>query len=541
MTDRDLGELPSKAAYQHFEPTWQPCNNNSSWKEKIKEKLENKLKSPDDIESLAAKIAHAMCYISEGGAGRSSYLNPYCIPFCYWLGDLIIKNLTDSSSFLSVMEEIYNNLENFTTKSYCDNLYKNENIDQTRFTNMKALYEYKQDHNKIKQHLKETQNLCTTKYQRHLTNIKSAYEFLSTSCPDSSQNGHCGTFKREYKKLLDGDKLSELTCPIDSGEKRSEEPAHVSVELQTGEVNSSSGTTLTTAISSIFSVLGMGVAAASFFLYKEEVLSKLPSRAMFYNKFEEGEGRCDNYAPISGLMQTLQSHLKYANTDDKIKGAWCYEWGETTEKTFYDTLCHFLYYWIGDLLSTALQQDGLFPDILSIICSSLEMSYGRQGCNINCSTIDKDTFKNRKILYEYLHDHGAILSEFMIKGPTGVQKCNRYFEKIIPVYAQLKGKCGQKTSTGTYCDKFTEMFNDTNDPQQLKSQCDVLQASALMEPVGQQHLPSGSRQVVDTDSGAYSTVETTNTPTITTATISGTVATIGAAAALSFLTYKVST
>ncbi|ANQ06788.1 Variable surface protein Vir7-like protein [Plasmodium coatneyi] len=283
MTDQDLRILPSKAAYAAFDAGWSTYSAPCTWLENTKTTLNDKLNGHDSVKAYVDQIVKAWCIVLNSG-GMRTLGSTYCFPFYYWLGDILINKFKVNESFLSIMKTIYDEFKKIPggeisgSENACAIIYDDSKIDKDTFNEMKAVYEYSQDHNKIKQHLKTRGNFCSEQYKKHLTNIKSAYEELNKKCPDSrssssSGDKHCQEYNRTYKKCIQN-RLSELTCNIIPQEESSEGPQHASIQLQTGEVNSSSGTIPTTAISSVFSVLGIGVVAT--FLYKIWHLIILP-------------------------------------------------------------------------------------------------------------------------------------------------------------------------------------------------------------------------------------------------------------------------
>ncbi|ANQ09785.1 Variable surface protein Vir7-like protein [Plasmodium coatneyi] len=263
MTDMNLMQLPSKVAYAEFNGEGSTYSASCSWLEYTRTALESALDECGKVKGYVDQIVKAWCIVQNSG-GMRNLGSTHCFPFYYWLGNILFNQLRLESP-LETMKTIYENLNEVLSKEKCTIIY--DNIDQTTFGHMKAAYEYYQDHAKIEKQLNQLDKRCTAAYQQHLTNIVSAYKSINGNCVNDMTKPHCRDFNNSYKKHSPLGP-PELTCTIESGQKSSEGSAHASVQLQTEEVNSSSGTIPTTAISSVFSVLGMGVAAASFFLYK---------------------------------------------------------------------------------------------------------------------------------------------------------------------------------------------------------------------------------------------------------------------------------
>ncbi|ANQ07107.1 KIR protein [Plasmodium coatneyi] len=288
MTNLNLRELPSKAAYAAFDAGWGPYSGSCDWLNSTKTALESALGGHESVQSYIEKISKAWCIVQNSEGKRLAY-SPYCIPFYYWLGNILFNTLSGVvESPLEIMKKIYEKLNEVpNNKDKCEIIY--ELSDKDTFNEMKAVYEYSQDQYKIKQQLKKTSKECTLTYQKHLQNSVSAYNSLNTKCGSSTDTSirYCETFKRQYKtQLFDGDKLSQLTCNIIS----EEEPAHtVEQPLSQSPINlittGSNTPIITPIISSSLAAIGLP-AVAAFFLYKYNLLPTWISK-----KFKGGSNR----------------------------------------------------------------------------------------------------------------------------------------------------------------------------------------------------------------------------------------------------------
>ncbi|GAB69483.1 hypothetical protein PCYB_002320 [Plasmodium cynomolgi strain B] len=143
-----------------------------------------------DHQAKVNKILNAWLYIR-----TKSVQSLYCDLFYYWLGDLISKDESTSSSFSQTMQQIYGILKRCNNTPVCNIKYPD--IDTANFERMKELYDYKYYYgDKCRQRGKSVPN-CPNGSAECTQRASNAYTYLLNECPKGNnwQNEYCNQFR----------------------------------------------------------------------------------------------------------------------------------------------------------------------------------------------------------------------------------------------------------------------------------------------------------------------------------------------------------
>ncbi|KNA01489.1 variable surface protein Vir7-like protein [Plasmodium vivax North Korean] len=204
----------------------------------------------------------------------------------------------------------------------------------------------------------------------------------------------------------------------------------------------------------------------------QQDLEKLPSNLIFY-KLDKGRDLC-SYIPASEeIKDKLRAYAGIENYSDKILKALCYISKMKNNDPFYNERCHFLYYWIGDILSNNLKGVALFSKAMNTIYTELQKLNVEDNCNIIYPDISKLFFDQRKIIYDYSQNYATIKQDFQDYGKSCSQEYYYYVEKIVSTYNIVHDNC--ENTSDIYCDELKTMFDKYNHQDLSKLKCTLVQ------------------------------------------------------------------
>ncbi|GAB64815.1 KIR-like CYIR protein, partial [Plasmodium cynomolgi strain B] len=257
---------------------------------------------------------------------------------------------------------------------------------------------------------------------------------------------------------------------------------------------------------------------------------------MFYNNFNNGGGQCADGSIEEFMNNPGKQHISEENSH-KIKGAWCQQITGGKDSTYYDMHCHFLYFWIGDLLSSSVNNDVAFQILMELICQMLRNVYVKNGCNIKCSAIDKNELKNRKMVYDYSCDYNIIRGQLFISEPRCDQNYSEYLKGIFSAYDTIEKAC-KSPPDAEYCTEFEKMFEGKSHAELLEMKCKTVSTSQPSLVANDKSLDSGKerREVEQLQAETEPSKETgSSTPT---ARIASTASALVAIPVITLLLYK---
>ncbi|ANQ07350.1 KIR protein [Plasmodium coatneyi] len=256
---QDWNKLPSQSRYNDLSGCTNCCESSVDGDSVriVEDSLGSELKQYQGIEGVAHEIVGAYCYACKMKEG-TKLNNEWCYWFYYWLGSMALQE--SGEIFLSkFLSEVYEALEKLEVEHKCEKI--GELIDQGTFNQMRTLYEYYKDYDAIQVQLSGSRNRCNEEYEQHLKAILKAYEGAKAKCAAGIYGKYCNGFpdmftNGQYKNLLD--RPCEVVTVPESMEQLSA-PSTASIALST-------------AVSSVFGTLGIGLPTMAFLLYKYNLL-----------------------------------------------------------------------------------------------------------------------------------------------------------------------------------------------------------------------------------------------------------------------------
>ncbi|KMZ82189.1 variable surface protein Vir7-like protein [Plasmodium vivax India VII] len=203
----------------------------------------------------------------------------------------------------------------------------------------------------------------------------------------------------------------------------------------------------------------------------QDDLEKLPSNLIFY-KFNNGWDRCSHFPSSGEIKDKLKEYTDIKNYSDNIVKAMCYVSKMEKGDPFYDERCHFLYYWIGDMLSNKLKDDTSFSNVMNTIYTELKKFKVEDNCNIIYPDISKLFFDQRKIIYDYSQNYATIKQDFQDYGKSCSQEYYDYVGNIVRTYNTVHTNC--ISNSDTYCNELKNMFNNYSHQELSKLKCTLV-------------------------------------------------------------------
>ncbi|GAW84497.1 variable surface protein [Plasmodium gonderi] len=234
LGDNVLKNLPSKQKYASFVNGDANCE--SAYYYKGVTDLIEKQKWHNDVSD---KILKALCYVYNKNKG-SNLISDDCDYLYFWLGDILDKNLTDRSSFYTVMGTLNFFLKSSADRSICN--YDKYYITYRNFMDTKILFDFSKDYKTLEPYFRTPNKTCNDSFKLYLDACVTKYNsyknmYDESSCTDAT----CIAFNEYFndKKQMN---LIEWTCNqvqnVDSSAKEQQyydgevEKSHSSGELQ---------------------------------------------------------------------------------------------------------------------------------------------------------------------------------------------------------------------------------------------------------------------------------------------------------------------
>ncbi|ANQ07512.1 KIR protein [Plasmodium coatneyi] len=364
------------------------------------------------------------------------------------------------------MKEVYSKLPPGNWRKNCSSAQYD--VGQTVFENGKKLFDYSYDYNYISRHAGDTKKPLCESLNKKFEEAKTAYTWLCSHCETQSDK-YCDKFKEEYihKEKCKNTELPKLECTTPLQEEVDEE------ELE----DPSSG---------------LGVT-------KQDCnLENLLPSTKYYEKYKGGMTSCNGSSQWPDRME----HLPVGERDiedyaEQAAKAVCCVFKQVGEEKESDEYCPYLYYWIGDIVSTWVN-DNLFPGVMKHIYEKVKAYSTDFPCTNVYENIDSEQFNRMKSVYDYYKDYDTINQQLQ-SGNSCKDDIDDHLGDICGAYKYMEEACknGQKSSQQC-CQDFRTWFKDPQYKELLGKGCTMSVASeveALSATDGGITSPSGSTNI----------------------------------------------
>ncbi|CAG9481983.1 Plasmodium vivax Vir protein, putative [Plasmodium vivax] len=181
-----------------------------------------------------------------------------------------------------------------------------------------------------------------------------------------------------------------------------------------------------------------------------------------YSYFEDGKGNCGNIEFHSEISSDLIQYHNLSRISEKFAKALCYIYDNKVNhpNEFDKELCSYLYYWIGDKIYSNTNDRGVFSKLMNMFFHVLNYKHTSDICGILNTEIDKDTFINNKLLFDYSKNHGNIKLDTVYGDATCDDKYKEVLQNYIKIYKDAYSSCNRMSQNKYDCEYFKKLYKD---------------------------------------------------------------------------------
>ncbi|SCA60881.1 Plasmodium vivax Vir protein, putative [Plasmodium vivax] len=156
-----------------------------------------------------------MCYMYTKKS-NNQLKSEMCKYFYYWLGDMILNNISNKHFTPGYLISLYNALNNDGVDIVCKQIYRY--IDENNFRNIKLIFDYSEDYVNYKLDLVQPNPPCNESYKGYLDNYVKKYNILHSHCKVEERNDtYCTEFHKHFSDK-EHDLLSTWKCKLEGTE-----------------------------------------------------------------------------------------------------------------------------------------------------------------------------------------------------------------------------------------------------------------------------------------------------------------------------------
>ncbi|ANQ09656.1 KIR protein [Plasmodium coatneyi] len=203
----------------------------------------------------------------------------------------------------------------------------------------------------------------------------------------------------------------------------------------------------------------------------------IPSRSTFYNRFSTASSNKCDCKDILGedwetrISNNVGSDQGLAGMKSMFPKAYCCACKMNKDNPSNDDWCHFLYYWIGDIVSEDSDISKWTKTLEDIYNAFTDISIQNK-CNIVYKNkVPWDIFYNRRTVFDYWKDSDAIKAILEGSGPNCSEQYGYYLDTMLSSYFAVSAHC-TKNKGDDYCKSFWVQNKDDILMKLLKLQCE---------------------------------------------------------------------
>ncbi|ANQ08673.1 KIR protein [Plasmodium coatneyi] len=219
--------------------------------------------------------------------------------------------------------------------------------------------------------------------------------------------------------------------------------------------------------------------------------TSLPSEVLFYGPFRRSTWT-DSKECVEGIKNALETNASAESYFNQVNKAVCYvsSMYEHQKNTYSNKEpCHFLYYWIGDVLFSILEENNI-KTLLQTICRSIQEKCWNGNFEIPCNPIGKEFFDHMKITYDFLYDYSNIKEYLQHYNTNHNMNFTNYLEKVKEAKNYMSGGCNNQSG---YCNNFwnprkadieqklSNLESEINSAQDVKSRAEAAKQSTQLK------------------------------------------------------------
>ncbi|CAA9990161.1 KIR protein [Plasmodium knowlesi strain H] len=421
------------------------CNKGRTDLETYKNQLEQKVRgiSPNG-KNAADDVPPIWCCLSETyDLTSDNYAR--CDLIYYIVGSIIYNNLTKKDSFDSIMKEVHDILGKELNNDQCTNVSNKDGkklfglMEKLSYYNLDPIHVWEVGEG-------DSEKVNCEGCANYLEELARACKEVETYCTDERNNGKCGEIELEKTHQGSPGYLLQLIY-------------NIIPELE-------------------------ATLEAEMTQEKHKCLRELPSD-IEHRTFSDIENHCtDVKGRSAGEMKRIlrgvlgESGSPWNCANQIIRGA-CYSQEMDGDSSPYGERCTPLYYYIGNVISTIPASVHMFATLMKATYDKLkDINVGIKGACTNLyeeDKIDKTTFENMKLIYDYSKDY-KIIQKYAQIPQDGEYSCtghySSYLDKVLLAYDYMEKQCPKGSENNKqWCQEFKEMTTTRNLKEllQLKS------------------------------------------------------------------------
>ncbi|KMZ77153.1 hypothetical protein PVIIG_06234 [Plasmodium vivax India VII] len=216
LGNEELNNLPTKVNYSYFDEKRGDCYNVDIYKS-----TEVRLNMNDGLQEVSDKIMKALCYVYNKSKDPK-FDKSICDFLYYWISDMLLKHLTNSSSYNTAISPLFDVFHHTGVNNVCK--VRHWSMEAHNFNDIKLIFDYSKDYNIYKEQLTEQNPQCYEDYMNYLNKYVSTYNKLYDECQkeENLTKKHCELFK-EYFTHEQHSHLSTLKCDLKENETQPEQ------------------------------------------------------------------------------------------------------------------------------------------------------------------------------------------------------------------------------------------------------------------------------------------------------------------------------
>ncbi|KMZ96383.1 hypothetical protein PVNG_06339, partial [Plasmodium vivax North Korean] len=158
-------------------------------------------------------------------------------------------------------------------------------------------------------------------------------------------------------------------------------------------------------------------------------LENLPTKYNYYS-LDKGKAICGEYKFYKDAQLKLSSDDGLQKVSEKILKAMCYMYTKKSSNQLDSEMCKYFYYWLGDVLLKNINNQNFTSAYLISLYSIINSAGLGKICDPLNYYIDKDIFKNNKLIFDYSEDYENYKLDLNKPNPL----CNKSYQEYLQTY-----------------------------------------------------------------------------------------------------------
>ncbi|SCA59533.1 Plasmodium vivax Vir protein, putative [Plasmodium vivax] len=179
-----------------------------------------------------------------------------------------------------------------------------------------------------------------------------------------------------------------------------------------------------------------------------------------YSYFDDVKVNCGNIDFHSDISSDLIQYHSLSRFSEDFAKALCFVYDNKVNhpNNFDKELCSYLYYWLGDKIYSNLNDTRVFSKLIRMFFDVLNEKNFPYMCDNPKTGIDKDTFNNNKLLFDYSKNHENIKLDTVYGDVTCDDKYKEVLLNYIKIYKDAYFSCKRINQNKHDCEYFKKLY-----------------------------------------------------------------------------------